>query len=160
MGIKYFLAKSGQLLSLLIPGLFIVATLNDGARAAIRETLQPEYRKLLSTAFGDVLGNGTPIRVMKVKTREGLFVEIYRANNYELVQKISLDQKSDGYFTYRGNPTNLALVDIDGDDTPEILAPGYDQNLSAHLNVYRYDRETNLFHRLTNEFEVKTLTDL
>jgi hypothetical protein len=160
MGIKKLLPRIGQLFALLIPGVFMVAVLNDGARLVIRESLQPEYRKLLSTAFGNVLGNGTPIRVMKVKTREGLFVEIYRANNYELVQRISLEQKQDGFFTYQGYTTNLVLADVDGDDTPEILAPGYDQNLTAHLNVYRFDRDTQLFHRLTNEFEVKMLTDL
>jgi hypothetical protein len=160
MGIRKYLIKSAQLMALLIPGLMVVATLHEETRTTIRDTLQPEYRKLLSTVFGDVLGNGTPIRVMKIKTRDGIFLEVYKASNYELLQKINLDQKTDGFFTFHGHATNLALTDVDGDDIPEILASGYDENLSAHLNVFRYDRDTHLFHRLMNEYEIKNLTEL
>ncbi|MEQ1875107.1 MAG: hypothetical protein ABL958_00580 [Bdellovibrionia bacterium] len=144
----------------LVPTLMVFAALNEDTRQSIRETLQPEFRHLLSTAFGNVLGDGTPIRVMKVQTREGLSLEVYKANNYQLVQKIDLEQKKDGYFNYHGEAANLALVDVDGDLIPEIVAPGYDQNLTAQLNVYRYDADTQNFRRLTDPVEVKMLSDL
>jgi hypothetical protein len=149
-----------NIVALLVPGLMLVATLHEGTRLAIREFLEPEQRILLSTAFGNVLGDGTPVRVMKIKTRDSLVLEIYKANDYQLIQRISLDQKKDGFFTFHGEATNLVLVDVDGDDIPEILAPGYDHNLSAQLNVYHYDRDTKLFHRLMDEYEIKMLSDL
>ncbi|HEX4925253.1 MAG TPA: hypothetical protein VFV50_14260, partial [Bdellovibrionales bacterium] len=102
-----------------------------------------------------VLGDGTPVRVMKIKTRDGLSIEVYRASNYDLVQRIHLDQKKDGFFTFRGEAANLVLTDVDGDDVPEIVAPGYDQNLTAQLNVYRYDPDSQLFHRMMNPMELK-----
>ena len=39
----------------------------------------------------------------------------------------------------KGQATNLALKDIDGDNSMEIIVPTYDSNLVAHLNVYKYD---------------------
>lgn len=152
---KTFLSKAFNVVAVLIPSLMVVATLHEGTRFAIHEKLQPEYRTLLSTAFGNVLGDGTPVRVMKVKNREGLSLEVYRASNYELIQRIHLDQKKDGFFTFRGEATNLVLTDVDGDEIPEIVAPGYDQNLTAQLNVYRYDPDSQLFHRMMNPMELK-----
>ncbi len=144
----------------LLPVLMAVAAIHDQTRQTIYNFLQPEHRTLLSTAFGNVLGDGTPIRVMKIQTREGLSIEVYKANNYELVQKFDLEQKRDGFFTYRGDASNLALIDVDGDLVPEILAPAYDQNLTAQLNVYRFDHDTKTFHRMTDPLEVKMLSDL
>ena len=50
-----------------------------------------------------------------------------------------------GFFEYRGNSIQLAMSDVDGDGVMEVLAPTFDRQLMAHLNVYYYDSHRNDF---------------
>ncbi len=124
-------------------------TLRYGARSYVNN----DHRTVVSTARGDLLGNGKSFTVVKVKTHENLFLEIYEPiadGTTRLVSKISLADKKDGYFSFNGQATNLAIASIDGESSPEIVAPSFDQNLVGHLNVFKYDPLSKEFQRVMN----------
>src|SRR5262249_3163895 len=130
-----------------------IISLNREWSQNIRNALLSSDRVLIATAVGDILGDGTPVEVAKVRTPEGLAVEVYvpgPKGTRRLMDKMYLDQERDGYFTFNGQLVSLAIEDIDGDHRPEILAPAFDQQLTAHLNVFKYDPESRTFHRMTN----------
>jgi hypothetical protein len=123
---------------------FFVVVLDTNLRSSIRSVLRPEYRVILAVAQADLKGAGLPMQILKVKTHEGLFLEVYSNKdeksgiNQELLASVRLPDKKDGYFTFNGQVTNLAIDDIDNDNQPEILATSFDNDLVAHLNVYRF----------------------
>jgi len=137
-------------LSLFVISLFalIVASVPELKEMAQSSVRKSEFRHILSVASGDLLSNGSNVKVVKVKTQHGLFLEVYGASenfNRPLLERILLPDKTDGYFHFRGQATNLALDDIDGDNKLEIIAPSFDRDLIAHLNVYKYNQETKRF---------------
>ncbi|MGE0631680.1 MAG: hypothetical protein AB7O96_04695 [Pseudobdellovibrionaceae bacterium] len=122
-------------------------------RAAIRFWFHGDERKILSFADGDLKNDGKNLRVYKIKTNEGLFLEIYELTETGFsgfhVGTIKLPDLKDGYFNFMGKPTNLALSDVDSDSIIEIIAPSYDENLIARLNVYHFNKTTEKFERIT-----------
>ena len=140
---------------LTLAGLFVVA-LNTDLRSNVRSALIPNYRVILAVAQADLDGSGERRQVLKVKTHEGLFLEVYGVSNdktsgthQELLASTKLPDKKDGYFTLNGEVTNLAIDTIDDDKHPKILATSFDSDLVAHLNVYKYvtgQRELELVH--------------
>ena len=97
---------------------------------------------------GDLLNNGKLLKVLKVRSAEGLAIEIYsteKTTGAPLLARVFLPDKSDGYFHFHGEATNLALEDLNGDRRLEILAPSFDTNMTAHLNVYTYNPITKSF---------------
>lgn len=128
--------------------IMLMSALVPDIRSALRTTMIVDFRTVVSTAHGDLLGIGRDLTVAKVRTRDSLFIEVYepRENGGQrLVERIELEDKKDGYFNFNGRATNLAIDDIDGDGRLEILAPSFDQNLVGHLNVFSYNQGTGLF---------------
>ena len=135
-----------------LAGLFIIV-LNSDLRSSVRSMLQPDYRVILAVANADFDGSGNKHKVVKVKTNEGIFLEVYSASGKKgsslLEASTKLPDKKDGYFTFNGEVTNLAIDDIDNDKKLEILATTFDSDLVAHLNVYRFvpgDKDLELVH--------------
>jgi hypothetical protein len=129
----------------------LIATLVPEVRSEVRGTIIKDFRTVLSTAEGDLTGAGTPYTVIKVRTQEGLSLEIYAPGENDiptLVEQIVLADKKDGYFNFSNQTANLAIDDIDGDGRAEILAPTFDDNLVGRLNVYKYDGGLNGFQRI------------
>jgi hypothetical protein len=123
--------------------------LNTDLRSSIRGVIAPKYRVILAVAQADLDGSGEKLQILKVKTHEGLFLEVYGLKTIapnstvtqpDLLASIKLPDKKDGYFTFNSQVTNLAIDDINGDKSKEILATSFDDNLVAHLNVYRFVR--------------------
>lgn len=147
-----FLKKWG--LGFLI-GLFLlvhIIALNDNFKEQIQTAVLPDKRKLLST-IDAFLKDGTKIKVVKIKTKKGIFLEVYDSSNTHhqpLITRIQVPNKKDGFFFYQGQMTNLALEDLDGDLKVEILVPGFDENLVAHLNIYKFDPQTSSLTLVTN----------
>jgi hypothetical protein len=129
-----------------------VVSLNREWSKSIHDSIFDTKRTLLSTAVGDVLGDGTPIQVIKVKTGDQLSIEVYAPGirgSRILVDRIPLEQEQDGYFTFNGELVGIAVDDIEGDKKAEILAPAFDQQLTAHLNVFKYDTTSKSFQRVS-----------
>lgn len=118
-------------------------------REAIRDRFLSDSRQVLAKVDGDLNGQGDFISVVKVKTRDDLIVEVYTLNPQKdetsLRARLILPESKDGFFQFRGRPTNLALVDMDGDNWLEIIAPTFDENLIPRLHVYHYDPHAQIF---------------
>jgi hypothetical protein len=128
-----------------ICAVMLISSLVPDVKSAIRGSVLHDFREVLSTAQGRIAGGSNEYTVAKVKTQNGLFLEIYENAEHgtqKLVETIALADKRDGYFNFNGQATNLAIDDIDGDGKLEILAPTFDQNLVGRLNVYNFDPST------------------
>jgi len=132
------------LAALFLAGLFIIV-LDSDIRSNVRSLIRPQYRVILAVAMADLEGSGVKDQVVKVKTSEGLFLEVYAPRSHgefglqqELIASAQLPDKKDGYFTFNGEVTNLAVDRVDNDRHPKILASSFDGDLVGHLNVYRY----------------------
>ncbi len=132
-----------------------VLTLMPSSSEFIRSVVVSNSRSILAKAEADVTGQGMKVVVIKVQTADTLALEIfeYEADSQKLKfsKRIVLPEKRDAYFNFRGNATNLVLTDVDGDNTLEIVAPTFDENLVPRLNVYKYDPERHDFVRLGPE---------
>lgn len=92
--------------------------------------------------------NAQRYQVLKVKNNNKIMVEIYKIineYNFQFISRIDTGSKYEGYFLLGGNATNLAYINIDDDPENEIIVPGFDNNLSAHLNVIKFDSNTQSF---------------
>jgi hypothetical protein len=130
--------------ALFLAGMFIIV-LNSDLRSNVRSLIRPNYRVILAVAMADLDGSGLKDQIVKVKTSEGLFLEVYAPRSHgdfglqqELIASAQLPDKKDGYFTFNGEVTNLAVDRVDRDKHPKILASSFDGDLVGHLNVYRY----------------------
>lgn len=129
----------------------LLTVLHPDVRAQVRGTFLNDYRMIVSSAQGDLLNDGTPFKVIKVKTRDELVLEVYKGSvdgSYELIEKIQMPDQRDGYFSFNGQASNLAVDDIDGDGHPEILVPSFDRDLVGHLNVFRFDPTAKNFQKV------------
>lgn len=151
INLKPTLMNSALAVLVLLFAASLFSALHPTARYEIRGTLLKDYRSVVSSAYGDLLGNGSKFTVIKVKTRDSLLLEVYQAvgnGTTQLVSRIDMTDKKDGYFNFNGQATNLAIDDIDGDGKPEIIAPSFDQNLVGHLNIYQYNEGSKGFERI------------
>lgn len=129
-------------LFMLVTAILLAAVLTPSLRANIQSYFTRSGRDVLATAEGDLLGGGTQAKVIKYRSEEGLFVEVMKVEGsgaMTLVDRIQLPDKHDGLFNYQGHVTRLAIADVDGDGTMELLAPSFDNQLVPHLNVFRYN---------------------
>jgi hypothetical protein len=92
---------------------------------------------------------------LKIQTADTLSLEVFESDGdsqkMKFFKRIVLPETRDAYFNFHGNATNLALTDVDGDGSMEIVAPTFDENLIPRLNVYKYDSERQDFIRLGPE---------
>lgn len=105
-------------------------------------------REILATVDGDLLNNGTSVKVIKYKGPDSIFLEIFPNDNSsspKLIARIVLPDKRDGMFNLHGRVTSLAIADIDGDGTNELLVSTFDDQLVPHLNIYRYSPTSQRF---------------
>lgn len=118
-------------------------------RDKVRAWVQQPYREVLAKAYGDVSGQGDFMNVIKLKTADGIILEVFEnekeSNIEKLVARLSLDEKRDAFMSFSGDATNLGLIDFDGDGTLEIMAPAYDENFVPRLNVFKFDKANRSF---------------
>ena len=105
--------------------------------------------EVLSVVHGDLMNDGSLVKVMKFKTAEGIVLEFYtdvQSNGARhLISRVEIPKAQDGFFDHRGQAVQLAVVDLDGDGTMELLSPTFDKHLLAWLNPYRYSKEEQAF---------------
>lgn len=127
----------------------LVVVMNPEYRAHARALFVSSSRTILSVAKADLDGTGEEYQILKVKNPEGLFVEVYSQQKIgdmlfpKLVASVKMPDKRDGYFTYNGLVTNLAIDSIDNNPRKQILVTSYDENMVARLNVYQFDKSTS-----------------
>ena len=132
----------------LIAASLLAAVMTPPLREQVRERLAQSEREVLATAEGDVLNEGMAAKVIKVRAKDGIYVEVFRLQKdgrSTLVERISLPDKHDGLFNFRGHVTRLAIADVDQDGKMELLAPTFDNQLVPHLNIFRFNPVQNHF---------------
>lgn len=140
------LGWSGALLFLIFVG-SVFLFFNSHLRQVGRQLFAPPQREILSVAYGRAVPD-KDVRVVKIQTPEGLFIEVYGAaeNGFEpLIDRLKLPDRRDAYFQFKGRASNLALQDQDGDHVYEIIAPTYDESLVPHVNMYKYNANSGHF---------------
>ncbi len=121
-------------------------------RMSIRDRLLPDSRTLIAKIDGRISGDGPSVIVLKIKTRDQYFLEVYKDNqNLELMQRIALEEPLDGRFYFQGRYTNLALADLDNDGTYEVVSPMYDKNSVPRLLIFKYNSSLQSFEKLTSD---------
>ncbi len=122
--------------------IFIV--INPEMRSHARSVFIPNTRVILALAKAPLDDSGEDLQILKVKNEQGLFIEVYGQEKIgnmmfpKLLASAKMPDKKDGYFTYNGQVTNMAIDKINNDTQREILVTSYDENMVAHLNVYKY----------------------
>jgi len=127
---------------------FAVAASIPSVREKAQAYFHHNEHEILATADGDLLSDGTSVKVIKFRNGEGIYVEILKMlpnGDSTLVDRILLPDKHDGMFNYQGHVTRLAVADIDNDGKLELLVPTFDNQLVPHLNVFRYNSTINKF---------------
>lgn len=118
-------------------------------REQVKQKVLSPKRKLLAKINGRLSDDFPQVTVLKVYENDKLFVEIYNMingpDNPELIQRIELTDRRDGYIQFRQSSTNLLMIDASGDTTMEIVAPTYDAQMTPHLNIFRFISESKTF---------------
>jgi hypothetical protein len=121
-------------------------------RTQVKALFQNQNRHILAKVSGRLSAEGLQITVLKISTADGLSLEIYSSDqgpeSQALIAKLSLNERRDAYFSFQGNATNLALTDVDNDGTLEIIAPTYDDQMVARLNIFKYNDGIKSFERM------------
>jgi hypothetical protein len=139
-------AKILSFTAILITGSLLVAAVHPDLRAKARLAIKPQERVILAVTKAYLDSSSDEFQILKVKTNDGLFVEVYGMDDKNgslgqiLLSSIKLADKKDGYFTFNGQVTNLAIDDINNDERKEILVTSFDENLVAHLSAFQFKR--------------------
>lgn len=128
------------------------------AKPSVRTTIRAFFlghdRVILAKADGYLSPEGPFVTVLKIKDRDSLVVEVYDSKEgaeTRMIARIVLPESRDGYFQFQGNATNLAMSDTDGDGLMDIIAPTFDDQMVARLNIYKYNKETGGFDRRNSD---------
>ncbi len=121
--------------------------LHSESRIRLQAWLDSDKKELLATLSADLLGNGSQFKILKYGTSRGIIVEVLapsenEAGAFQFIDRIFIPDPHDGFFSINTHATRLAIVDVDEDGQPEILAPSFDDKLVAHLNTLRLDPDT------------------
>ena len=140
--------KSLKMAGVLAGSLFLIAILQPSVRAHLRDLLGVHSRTVLSTTTASFGAGGTQFRIVKVKTSQAIYLEFYKLakdGSSKLFQRIAMRHAEDGYFSFHGRAANLLVEKLHKSGSPQVLAPSFDRDMIAHLNVYRFDNRSQRF---------------
>ena len=136
----------------------LVAALHPRIRKQLYVWHHKGEREVLAVARGPVVHTELKSKVVKLRTHEGIFIEVYggpQLHHLSLMDRFLLPDKKDGYFHVQTHlrfesrlhkeASNLALKDLNGDRVLEIIAPTFDNKLNARLNIYSYSKQAQSF---------------
>lgn len=128
---------------LMLAAIFIlVATVMPSVRNSVRSELFRPQRRVLRIVNGNLMNDGQVTVAVKYKTVNGIVIEILSNDDNgarSLIDRITIPGEHDGYFDFYGQASQLAVMDVDDDGTYELVAPTFDEQLVAHLNVFKYN---------------------
>lgn len=153
----------GLLSILILAGAVVVLTLAaliPTSRQKIRSWILRDGREILAKTSGYATPAGPFVSVFKIRENGALIIEVYTTPDQDgspkLLQKFVLNEIRDGYFNFMGNATNLALSDTDHDGALDILAPTFDDQMTARLNVFRFNQTLGIFEKAIPPAEMES----
>jgi hypothetical protein len=120
-------------------------------RNSVKEIFSSSERVILAKVSGNITVDGPRVTVLKIRSKDSLSLEVFSddpGQENTLIAKIPLFETKDAYFVVNGNATNLALSDVDNDETVEIVAPTYNEQMVPRLNIFKYNRASKSFDRV------------
>lgn len=130
----------------------IIVAVIPSLRSTIRDRLVSDERLILAKVSGPLYSNGPIMTAIKIKKGNDLILEIYSHSTEDSseiqIARFKLEDSRDGYVTSGQNSTNLAFIDVDKDSVFEVVAPTFDSNMVARLNVYKYNEESKSFDKI------------
>ena len=141
----------------------ILVSTSKEVQSSIRKIFSIDgSRQVLSSIESDVLHNQGPAKIIKVKEKGRLALEIYLQSeqnpyDWQMIKKFDLGEVKDSFFNSTGSTANLILNDVDGDRQPEIVVPTSDDSLVARLNVFKYDSTSNEFYEVDSSTAFETI---
>lgn len=129
--------------------ILVVLAATPSVRIYFQSKFSNPERVILSKVSGYIQAAQKQYLIFKIKEGHGLLIEIYEisanGDSQTLKQRFNLDDDTDSYVMIDKNTTNLALSDVDNDDSLEIVAPSVDQNGNSRLNTFKFDPNLNSF---------------
>lgn len=121
-------------------------------RQKVRDQILPDRREIVAKIEGQISNQLPQLTILKIKTRDQFFIEIYSTGeDLTLMQRIAIEEPTDGHFEFQGQYTNLALADLDVNGEFEIICPMYDRNGTPRLLVFKYNPEILTFEKMSPE---------
>ncbi|MNL03334.1 hypothetical protein D3C87_1238670 [compost metagenome] len=145
-----------SVLAVLAMALLTVAII-PSLRNSVKEIFSSSERIILAKVSGNITAEGPKVTVLKIRSKDTLALEVYSddpGQENTLIAKIPLFETKDAFFVVNGNATNLALTDVDKDETMEIVAPTYNEQMVPRLNIFKYNRASKSFDRVNAPEEV------
>lgn len=92
--------------------------------------------------------------MVKYQTIEGIVVEVLSSDesgSRSVIDRIKIPGEYDGFFDFYGQASQLAIMDVDEDGQLELVAPTFDKQLIAHLNVFKFNPTSRQFEPIQPE---------
>ena len=118
------------------------------ARGWVKNKIKAPAPEVLSIVHGDLINNGSSIKVVKSQNAQGVVLEFYsevQNGSRYLITRVLIPNAQDGFFDHRGQAVQLAVVDLDGDGKMELVSPTFDEKMLARLNPYHYSPAQKAF---------------
>lgn len=132
--------KFGIALFLLSVGISIIL-LNPEVKKRTMGLLLNTEKQVLSQL--EVENRGVRFKIVKVKTVEGLGVELYKFadNEFMFLDGHRLTDKMDAFYKFGNKKHNLFMKDVSdpADGIDELILPSLDKNMRARLNIFKID---------------------
>lgn len=131
--------------SLIVSLIFAIGSSMTSVRKVFNS--ETEERKILSKVFAEY---GEKVFVVfKIKTQNGIEVEIFEKDVYKgeqkFKQKFILSDDVDAYLMINSDSLNLGLVDVNKDGQLDVICPTVDKSGNSRLNVFQYNVDLSQF---------------
>ncbi len=130
----------------------IIALAFPKSQTLLRAMVFSNRRVILAKTQAMITPEGPELTLIKVRQDGQILLEAYQEidSMLQLTSRWALPlHMKEGYFMFRENATNLALADIDKDNSLEVLVPAVEQNITPRLMIYKYNPATGNFNILT-----------
>jgi len=119
---------------------------NNNLKKKIHKAFLNKDKVILTTLSADLNNSGYPFRIVKIKKNNGIFLDLYQYDQvkgqHKKLDSIKLKFKSDGFYKFGKEATNLFTTDLNNDGLLEIIAPTHSPQLKPYLNIVNFNPQT------------------
>ncbi len=119
---------------------------NNQLKKKVYKAVHEKEFTVLTTLSADLNNSGYPHKIVKVKTHEGIYLNLYQYDQakrqHKKIDSLKLRHKHDGHYKFGKDATNLFTTDLNNDGRLEIIAPTHSEKLKPYINVVNYNPQT------------------